>query len=77
MIGLIEPTKVRKQDATTSVKLLRECSQPGTILSLKGEKYKIGTATAVCWKRDPNRFISTADKVLDASQNVEENGVIR
>ena len=42
---------------------------------IEGEKYKIGTATAVCWRRDPNRFISTADKVLDASQNVDQNGV--
>ena len=42
---------------------------------IEGEKYKIGTATAICYKRDPNRFVSTADRVLDTSQNVEQNSV--
>lgn len=42
---------------------------------IEGEKYKIGTALAVCYKRDPNRFKSTADRAVNNSNNVDQNSV--
>ena len=42
---------------------------------IEGEKYKIGTAEAVCYARSSKRFVSTADKVVDNSNDVEQNKV--
>ena len=42
---------------------------------IEGEKYKIGTALAVCYKRDTKRFKSTADRAVNNSNNVDENSV--
>ena len=67
-----EGTEARCDDVSQTIAGMQSTWDDSLI---EGEKYKIGTATAVCWKRDPNRFISTADRVLDASQNIEENGV--
>ena len=45
---------------------------------IEGEKYMIGTTTAICYKRDTKRFISTADRVLtnsDSDGTIESNSV--
>ena len=42
---------------------------------IEGEKYKIGTALAICYKRDTKRFKSTADRAVNNSNNADENSV--